>query len=373
MAIAKLGDLHIGSRNGSRYVRDFIKKYLIEYFIPELKDAQITHIVQFGDTFDMRKMLYGRDKDWLKNELVPALREAGMTWEGIIGNHDITLEESNSINWPSYLVDIAPDVFTYHSEPTEVILEGKKVLMLPWINKENYEASVKMIKETDAEYCFAHLELAGFKMYQSSTCEHGQIDASLLSKFKRVDTGHFHTRSYVDNIQYLGTPFHLTWEDYKDGDNRGFYIDTLEDGGEIFIQNDISQTMFRYVEYDYVAIASGPDEDKWIDAEWLNSGLGIEGQIVKVLVTNRDNAKHYEKFCDALKRCKCIDYNFIDKTVTVSAEKVEVTEEMVATDAVEVLKKDIRAANNIQRVDAVCKLAEEFYSAAQLRINTLDA
>lgn len=371
MAIAKIGDLHIGSRNGSRYVRDFIKNYLINYFIPELVDSDIHEVWQLGDMFDVRKFMYGRDKDWLKDELTPALKEAGIKWNGIVGNHDITLEESNRINWPSYLNELDPDVYCYYSEPTEVMIEGVKTLLLPWINKENYDASIKAIQDTDAEYCFAHLELAGFKMYQSSTCDHGQIDVALLSKFTRVDTGHFHTRSMEGNIQYIGTPYHLNWEDYKDGTNRGFYVDDMR-GGEVFIPNSEHQTLFRYVEYDYTKLSSD-DEGNWIDPEWLNTGLGIEGQIVKVIVQNRDNAKHYEKFCDAMKRCKCIDYNFIDRTITVAAEKVEVTEEMVATDAVEVLKKDIRAGNNIQRPDNVCKLAEHFYNAAQQRLNKLDA
>lgn len=372
MAIAKIGDLHVGTRGGSRYVRDFIKNYLIKYFIPELVDAGIKEVWQFGDFFDVRKFMYGRDKDWLKDEFTPALRTAGIKWNGLIGNHDITLEESNRINWPSVLVDFAPDVFTYYSEATEVMVEGKKVLVLPWINKENYARSVQMIQDTDAEFCFAHLELAGFKMYQSSVCDHGQIDLALLSKFTRVDTGHFHTRSFEGNVQYLGTPYHLTWEDYKDGNNRGFYVDDLTPGGEMFIQNSHEQTLFRVLDYDYSKLSSD-EEGKWIDPDWLNNVLGIEGQIVKVIVQNRDNAKHYEKFCDALKRCKCIDYNFIDRTVTVAAEKVEVTEEMVATDAVEVLKADIRAADNIQRPESVCKLAERFYNSAQLRLNTLDA
>lgn len=371
MAIAKIGDLHIGSRNGSRYVRDFIKNYLINYFIPELVASDIHEVWQFGDTFDVRKFMYGRDKDWLKDELTPALKEAGIKWNGIVGNHDITLEESNRINWPSYLNELDPDVYCYYSEPTEVMIEGVKTLLLPWINKENYDASIAAIHATDAKYCFAHLELAGFKMYQSSTCDHGQIDVALLSKFDRVDTGHFHTRSMEGNIQYIGTPYHLNWEDYKDGTNRGFYVDDMR-GGEVFIPNSEHQTLFRYVEYDYTKLSSD-DEGNWIDPEWLNTGLGIEGQIVKVIVQNRDNAKHYEKFCDAMKRCKCIDYNFIDRTITVAAEKVEVTEEMVATDAVEVLKKDIRAGNNIQRPENVCKLAEHFYNAAQQRLNKLDA
>lgn len=367
MAIAKLGDLHVGSRQGSQFLRDFIKSYLIDYLIPELVENDIHEVWQFGDTFDIRKFLYGDDKDWMEHELTPALREGGIKWNGIIGNHDITKADSNRINWPSWLVGLAPDVYTYYSETEEVMIEGKKVLLLPWINKENYQRSVEAIENTDAEYCFAHLELAGFKMYQSSTCDHGQIDLSLLSKFKRVDTGHFHTRSFEGNVQYLGTPFHLTWEDYKDGDNRGFYIDDLTDGGEIFIKNSPNQTLFRVIEYAFDKLDA--DIDNWKNPEWLQDVLGLKGQVVKIVVTNRDNSKHYEAFCDAMKRVQCIDYNYIDNTVTISAEKIEITEEMITTDAVEVFKADIMAATNIQRKSEVCKLAEYYYTSAQNKLS----
>lgn len=372
MSFAKLGDLHVGSRSGSRYVRDFIKNYLLNYFIPEMVDSNTKVVVQFGDFFDVRKFMYGRDRQWLRDELVPALRAAGIKWLGIIGNHDITLADSNEINWPSYLMDIAPDVFTYYDQPTEIELEGKKVLMMPWINKQNYDLCVRAINDSEAEYMFAHLELEGFKMYQSSVCDHGQIDVALLKKFKRVDTGHFHTRSFEGNINYIGTPYHLTWEDYKDGTNRGFYVDDLTEGGEMFIPNSPEQTLFRVVEYDYTKMSSDT-EGNWINPDWLNDTLGIRGQIVKFIISNRDNAKHYEKFTDAIKRCACIDYNFIDRTITISAEKVEVTEEMVATDAVEVMKVDIQASLNVQRKDAVCQLAQKFYTMAQEKLNTLDA
>ncbi|AVO22924.1 recombination-related endonuclease [Erwinia phage vB_EamM-Bue1] len=368
MAIAKLGDLHIGSRQGSQFLRDFIKSYLIDYFIPEIVENEIKTVWQFGDFFDVRKFLYGADKHWIEYELVPVLRANGIRWFGLVGNHDISLSESNRLNWPSWLNSIAPDVFCYVSEPTTFIVEGKQVLVLPWINKENYDICVGAIQHSQAEYCFSHLELAGFKMYQSSVCDHGQIDPALLSKFKRVDTGHFHTRSFEDNIQYLGTPYHLTWEDYKDGDNRGFFIDDLTDGGELFIKNDKNQTLFRVIEYAFDKM--GADViDKWKDPAWLQDELGLKGQIIKIVVNNRDNLKHYEAFCDAMKRVQCIDYNYIDNTVTVAGEKVTITEEMITTDAIEIFKADINASQNIQRKDRVCKLAEFFYTSAQNKIS----
>lgn len=373
MSIAKIGDTHVGSRSGSQHVRDFIKSYLINYFIPEVQDAGIKKIFSMGDFFDVRKFMYGRDKDWLDQELIPALRAAGITWDGIIGNHDITLADDNRINWPSYLQDTAPDVFTFYAEPTVVEYDGVPVLLMPWINKTNYEQCLKAIVETTAEYMFGHLELEGFQMYQGSVCTEGQISVELLRKFKRVDTGHFHTRSQDGNIRYLGSPYHLTWEDYKDGTNRGFYIDDLVKNEVMFIENMEHQSMFRVVEYDYSKLENDEKaKANWKDPEWLNDSLGLRGQIVRIVVENRDNSRHYQSFTDAIKRVQCIDYNFIDKTVTVQANEVTVTEEMIATDAVEVIKKDINDSPNIERKNNVCKLAEAYYTQAQQKM-TLDA
>lgn len=368
MPFAKIADLHIGSRQGSKHVRNFIKNYIINYFLPEIDDVGIKTIVQFGDMFDVRKFLYGRDKDWLTKELVPELRRRGMIWHTIVGNHDISMEETNDINWPSFLQDVAPDVFVVYSKPTEIVLDGVKVLMMPWINKTNYTECVDAITNTDARIMYAHLELAGFKMYQSSVCDKGQIDLALLAKFDKVETGHFHTRSEDKNIEYLGSPYHLTWEDYKDGANRGFYVDDLSNpNAKMFIPNNPNQTMFRVVTYDYSSIKP-EDIDNWKSVDWLNDTLGLKGQIVRIIVTNRDNIKHYEAFTDAMKRCQCVDYNYSDMTVTISTEKIEVTEEMIATDAVEVLKTDIMSAENVQRKESVCKLAERYYTAAQQKM-----
>ena len=39
---------------------------------------------------------------------------------------------------------------------------------------------------------------------------HGGMDHKLFSKFERVLTGHFHTKSTIDNITYLGTQLELS-------------------------------------------------------------------------------------------------------------------------------------------------------------------
>ena len=44
-----------------------------------------------------------------------------------------------------------------------------------------------------------------------------------------------------------------------------------------------------------------------MEGEWLKRGLGIEGEMVKVMVEKGENGKDYEKLCDGMKGCKCIE------------------------------------------------------------------
>jgi hypothetical protein len=47
-------------------------------------------------------------------------------------------------------------------------------------------------------------------------------------RFHRVWSGHFHHKSKKGNVQYLGNPYQMYWNDYKD--TRGFHIyDTQSD------------------------------------------------------------------------------------------------------------------------------------------------
>ena len=51
--------------------------------------------------------------------------------------------------------------------------------------------------------------------------EHGH-ESKLYQKFKRVFSGHYHTRSDDGKIFYLGNPYEMFWNDVND--TRGFHI-----------------------------------------------------------------------------------------------------------------------------------------------------
>ena len=75
-----------------------------------------------------------------------------------------------------------------------VDFDGLKILMLPWINPENHEESFNMLNTAQADICMAHLDLNGFYMHENITQTHG-YDKSIVSRFEKTITGHFHTKN----------------------------------------------------------------------------------------------------------------------------------------------------------------------------------
>ncbi|QZI90492.1 hypothetical protein MYOV003v1_p0168 [Vibrio phage 207E48.1] len=366
MKIAKVGDLHVGARGGSIHMREFIKGYIINYLMPKLHSMGVNYVIQAGDFFDVRKALQGRDRDWLVNEFIPACEKYEQEWHVDVGNHDITLLDSNSINWPEWLAEESDGYVVAYPDPCDVMIGDTLFCMIPWINKENTEAIAEHIEASKAEYAIAHLELAGFPMYQGSTCEHGQVDVAMFRKFKRVDTGHFHCRSQDGNIHYLGTPYHLNWQDHKDGTNRGFYVFDSDTGETEFFNNDESQSVFRILDYDYVDIKAAGDDKKWLDKEWLEDELGLKGQIIRVVVRNRENALHMKKFKAIMNTIDCIDKQFVDVTEQIATEDITVNEEVLTQDTLTVLTDKIKATEGIRHKEVTDKMTATYLTAINM-------
>ncbi len=359
-----VGDVHTGARSGSEFVRQFIKNYIICYLLPLYQSMGITQIIQAGDFFDVRRSLFGRDRDWLTKEFIPACEKYGIEWHIIVGNHDITLSDSNNINWVDWLAEESNGYVVDYGKPMEMEFENKKFLMLPWINKDNYDECVDIIESTDAEYCVGHLELAGFPMYQGSVSEKGIIGIELLRKFKRVITGHYHTISDTDisaekdgssQLTYLGTPYHLNWQDHKDGTNRGVWTLDVNTNDLVLHKNNESQSLFRVWEYDDSQFDTAMRKGVG-DKDYLNDVLGFKGQIVHINITNRESASTFKKFKDALMRAETIDYMIADNTKTINSASIVVREEVIQQDVLELMVEKVDATEGIRKSEVSKKL-----------------
>ena len=353
MKIAKVGDLHIGARGANRHVRDFIDKWC-RYLFEDMKNRGVDKYVQLGDAFDTRKALDGLDFEWVRNEFIPLHEKNGVEGYYIPGNHDIPYKESCRISWVHLLGDLSPRIHVFDT-PGDRKIGDVTCCFLPWICMDNVVESLAMLEESEADWCFAHLELGGFEMYKNSPCLESRfnLNATHFKNFKRVLTGHFHTKSQKGNIDYVGTPYPLTWQDWADAEQglRGYHILDTETGELEFIANpEHVKSMFKVFTYNWEAIKD--DSSLQIQLKTvseLETTHDLAGKIVKILVEDRGNAKHYKDFVDAVRRCKTIDTTYIDMTM-LDAKGAQTAHDFVCQTAGDEQNDELRTQTDIVQV-----------------------
>lgn len=344
---AILGDLHLGVRGGDINFLEFQIAWL-KYFCEQCKALGITQVYQVGDFFDVRKNTDNRVVHKLLHEIIPMFREAGLKMTVLVGNHDIFYRDSNEISTPMlFLHTFAPDVFEVHDRLATV----GDFLLMPWLDRRNMEELADVLRHTKAKYALGHLEMEGFPMYKGSVAEHG-LEHGIFKQFKHVWTGHYHTVSSQSNMTYVGSPYHLTWSDVVDGVKRGFWVFDSETGKAELVENDEAMTLFAVMEYDPAADYKEGSLDAY------------KGNILKVIVKEKKNERHFKKFMGVLTSLSLINYNIIDQTITVQAEEITVDEKTLQLDTLSVMNQVIDQTDTIADPVAVKALASEIYIEA---------
>lgn len=260
--VALITDIHIGVRGDSSHFHDSNEKFFKNVFFPKLKNLGITTILHGGDLFDKQASINLVSLKRAREYLFDPMGNAGLKMISIIGNHDISLKNTNDVNSPNLVLRDYDNIVTV-SEATN---GPYGFLLLPWINKENYDQSMSMVANTSAKHVLAHLELKGFSMYKG-LLSGGGMDSSPFKRFENVYTGHFHHRSRVGNIEYIGAAGEHRWSDYDDW--RGFHIfDT--DTGKIVESIENPYKMYAKVNID------GPEElVKYRDSDIIQSFITL--------------------------------------------------------------------------------------------------
>ena len=281
MKVAVITDTHYGARKGSKLFHDYFEKFYRDVFFPNLKKYGIDTVIHMGDAFDSRKGIEFRSLQWAKRVVFDPLKEAGIKMHLIVGNHDAYFKNSNEINSVDLLLSEYDNVIPY-SKATEVNIGGLGILLIPWICEDNEKETHKLIKKTDCSFAMGHLELNGFRVNRQIVMDHGH-PSELYSKFTKVYSGHYHTRSNDGRIYYLGNPYEIYWTDV--GDRRGFTLldtETLE-----HVPVDNPHRLFHNIYYE-------DTDHQTFDAR------EYENKIVKVVVRKKTDTKKFEKFVDKL-------------------------------------------------------------------------
>jgi DNA repair exonuclease SbcCD nuclease subunit len=232
MKIALITDQHLDGRKGSLAFWNFFQKFYDEVFFPTLEKEKVDAIIDLGDTFDNRKSIDFNTFNRIRDNYFDRLKKYDVHM--LLGNHCTYYKNTNKVNSPELLLKDYKNIYVY-SEPKRVGFGSKKFLMLPWINTENREVVMRLLDTVEADNVCGHLEVNGFEVTPGMKFDHGGLEPSAFKNFKRVWSGHFHHRSKKGNIQYLGNPYQMFWNDYKD--TRGFHIYDTETDKLKFIPN----------------------------------------------------------------------------------------------------------------------------------------
>ncbi len=302
MKIAVITDQHLDGRKGSLAFWNYWQKFYDEIFFPTLQREGITTVFDLGDTFDNRKSVDFNTLNRIKTNYFDRLK--GFDVHMILGNHTTYYKNTNKINSPELLLEEYRNI-TIYTEPKDIKVGGQKFLMMPWINSGNKKQALESMEESDANVMCGHLECDGFEVTPGMHFD-GGFNVSDFKKFKRVWSGHFHHRSKRGNVQYLGNPYQMFWNDYKD--TRGFHIYDTETDRLRFVENPFE--IFQKLYYNDIE----SDYNKYDVSDYRE-------QFVKLIVEEKRDYQMFETLVDRL-------YN-------VGVHDVKVVETLINTDDVD--------------------------------------
>jgi DNA repair exonuclease SbcCD nuclease subunit len=333
MKILLITDQHFGVRNDSQVYIDKYRSFYGETVLPYIDAHNITHVICLGDTFDRRKSINFSSLDAAKEMWFTPLRDRNIQMFMLTGNHDIYYKNTLRVNSPRLLLQEYPNI-TVVDDPVECDFDGTPILLLPWICDDNRQRSLRAIESSRSSICMGHLELNGFEAIPGHTMEHGD-DPDMFSKFDLVCSGHFHMRNRKDNIQYLGNPYQLYWNDY--GQVRGFHVLNTDTKKLTFVKNP--NQMFYKVYY-------RDSETPEIDLDELKGGY------VKLIVEKKDDQVLFDKILRKINDVGVADLKIVEDQYLILED---VDEEIESEDTLAILQKCVSEIDNKDEVFGLLK------------------
>jgi len=334
MKIAILNDTHCGIRNSSDIFIANADKFYTNTFFPYLVENNINHIVHLGDYYDNRKYINFRALNENRKHFLKPLRKLGITMDIIRGNHDTFYKNTGELNSLKELLGYYMNEINIIHEPTVMEYGSLKMGMVPWIDDENEKQSMEFLANAKCDWIGGHFEITGYDMMRGIKCEHG-LDKDVFSRFEKVLSGHFHTKSERYNIEYLGSQMEFFWNDAHDP--KFFHILDTETRELTAVYNP--HTLFHRIRYD-------DSKHDYMEYDFSQ----VEGKFVKIVVLNKADLFTFDRFVDRIQNRNILELKiaenfeeFIGKNVDDGNISVEDTSDLLYTyiDAVDTdLDKD---------------------------------
>lgn len=298
MKLALLCDQHYGIRNAHPRFLETNRLFLQNTFFPYIDEHNITTVVNLGDLVDNRRSINIGVAQCLRTDFVEPIIKRHIDYYHILGNHDIHLRNSSH---PNSIEELYGDVFSkIYAKAEEIDFDGTKILFVPWMHDGNGDEILKAIDGSTAQICFGHLELCGFETYKGIVAPHG-LPSDVFRKFDITCSGHYHHKSSVGNIHYLGSCNQYNWSDH--GDPRGFHVFDTETRDLLFVHNPIQ--VFKKFFYS--------DEKASTIQELITPDLEeAKGSFVKVVVRQKNNTWLFDNYIALLEKYSPVDIQVVE-------------------------------------------------------------
>jgi len=299
-----------GVRGDSKVFLRHQETFFSQIFFPVLEEHNVDTILHLGDVFDRRKFINFVTLKESKRFFFDVLRDQNITMHTILGNHDTSYTTTNEVNSVALLLAEYTNIHIYEKDPIELQFDSTRILMCPWLTRENSDSAHEVMKNSTAHILCGHFGMKGFEMMKGILSDHG-IDHREFTHFESVFSGHYHHPSQYGNVRYLGAQYEMNWSDY--GGRRGFYLLDTETRELTFIENP--NKIHHKLEYDDTDLTI--DEISNLDTSVLNDCY------VKVMVRNRTNPYLYDMFLNRLNECGAADVKTVEDSLNLSDVTVD--------------------------------------------------
>ena len=353
MKIAIITDQHLDGRKGSLAFWNYWQKFYDNIFFPTLEKENIDTVIDLGDTFDNRKSMDYNAFARAKQHYFDKLKLKKINLHMLVGNHCTYYKNTNKINSPKLLLQQYNNIKVY-DKPTAVNFDGMPFLMLPWITSDNQEETFKLLKDSVATVVCGHLELSGFEIVPGMKMEHG-MDPKPFSNFHRVWSGHYHHKSKKGNIQYLGNPYEMFWNDCDD--TRGFHIYDTDKDRLRFVANPYK--IFKKIYY------NDNFSDPLSTKPFATTGYGslpwdeYQNTFVKIIVEGKTNQSTFDKLIDSLYAVGVHDIKVVETLV--SEDSNIVSDDLEIKDTMSLLRDYVDEVETSVDKDNLKQLLQTLY------------
>lgn len=346
MKIIILGDTHFGAYKSSEVYHNYFKKFFDSLFKYCVNNS-IKTIIQTGDLYDYRKEVQFNTIHQTDSYFFSRIAELGIELITIVGNHDSVYKNTNRIN---SIRCIHPNDFQIvDMYPITMKFDNCSIDLYPWINDENISVCRNFLEKSNSQIGVGHFEFASFPLYPGVFAEHG-ADHKDFSKYERVFSGHYHTRSTKDNILYVGTPYELTWADLDDP--KGFHVFDTETHETTFIRNE--HTLHTKIAY---------SEGMSIDLDQ------IKDHYVKLIVSDKGSVKKFDAFVNMLESASPLDLKIIESAKIEKSDTECVTSAVLSTRSL--LQSYIETASTSLDKSVLSKSVLARFAEAEQILNSL--